>query len=306
MECSTSKIRSNNLFKTALNKLVGKHVDNVYKVTVIYNNDSDNREAYSNSPSAPNIIIETNHVKEKSRKENNIETESPKVPPRRKSRPSSQHSNKVFETHNPFESENMSVQNIKIQHNKLDDEPPKAPPRRRCQPSSQNSCKSYDLHDLSPCPTRPTRRRTYSQSSYKMILFNITSPTSIINRKTLDNFNCIDPYPNEKADCKNAKNENMLKPPLSNLRSSIRKKLSQSPEPVHSENAQNEDKPNSLDKPSTSAITAITANDFIKLDNQIDMAVCNVLMGSKWAKVIKGSSLSLNMLGGRVSFSTFR
>ena len=131
-----------------------------------------------------------------------------------------------------------------------------------------------------------------------MISSNITSPTSIINRKTLDNFNCIDPYPNEKADCKNAKNENMLKPPLSNLRSSIRKKLSQSPEPVHSENAQNEDKPNSLDKPSTSAITAITANDFIKLDNQIDMAVCNVLMGSKWAKVIKGSSLSLNMLGG--------
>ena len=87
----------------------------------------------------------------------------------------------------------------------------------------------------------------------------------------------------------------MLKPPLPNLRSSIRKKQNQSPEPVHIEDTQNEDKPNSLDKPSTSAITA---NDFIKLDNQIDMAVCNALMGTKWAKVIKGSSLSLSMLGG--------
>ena len=261
---------------------------------MIYNNDSDNRKAYSNSPSAPNFIIETNHVKEKSRKENNIETESPKVPPRRKSRPSSQNSNKIFETHNLFPSESVNVQNIKIQQKKSDDEPPKAPPRRKSRPSSQNSCKSYDLHDLSPRPTRPPRRRTYSQSSCKMILSNITSPTPISNHQA-NNSNCTDQYPNDKADCKNANNENMLKPPLPNPRSSIRKKLNQSPEPVHIENTQKEDKPNSPEKPSTSTITDI---DFIKLDNPIDMTVCNALLDTKWASAMKNSSLSLNMLGG--------
>ena len=43
MERSPSKRRSKNLFKTALDKLVGKHVDNVYKVSVIYYNDGDKR-----------------------------------------------------------------------------------------------------------------------------------------------------------------------------------------------------------------------------------------------------------------------
>ena len=79
MECITSKKRSKNLFKTALNKLVGKHVDNVYKVTVL--------------KTFPSItaIKKINQVREK-----NIDDESPKVPPRRKSRPSSQNSIKGF------------------------------------------------------------------------------------------------------------------------------------------------------------------------------------------------------------------
>ena len=80
---STSKRRSKNLFKTALDKLVGKHVDNVYKVTVIYNNDGDNQEANYNS--AQNISIHNNHKKSSEKND-----EPPKVPPRRKSRTSSQ------------------------------------------------------------------------------------------------------------------------------------------------------------------------------------------------------------------------
>ena len=91
MECRTSKRRSKNLSKTALDKLVGKHVDNVYKVTVIYNNDGDNQEANYNS--AQNISIHNNHQKHKSSEKND---EPPKVPPRRKSLTSSQNSNKSF------------------------------------------------------------------------------------------------------------------------------------------------------------------------------------------------------------------
>ena len=263
---------------------------------MIYSNDGDNSQAISNSHSAQNIIIHKNHAKEKSRKENNIETDSPKVPPRRKKRPSSQNSNTTFEAHNLFQSENLNVQN-----NNSDVEPPKAPPRRRSRPSSQNSCKSYDLYDLSPRPTRPPRRRTYSQSSCKMISSNITSPTPTSNHQA-NNFNCIDPYPNAKADCKYAINENMLKPPLPNPKNSIIKKINLSPQPVHIENTHDEDKPKSLDKPLTSAITA---NDSIKLDNPIDMTVYNALMDTKWAKVMESSSLSLNKLGGETKHETY-
>ena len=116
MECSTSKRRSKNLFKTALNKLVGKHVDNMYEVTVIYNNDGDNQEANSNS--AQNISIHNNHQKHKSSEKNYINDEPPKVPPRRKSRPYSQNSNESFEIHKLFQSEYMNTQNIKIKNKK--------------------------------------------------------------------------------------------------------------------------------------------------------------------------------------------
>ena len=67
----------------------------------------------------------------------------------------------------------------------------------------------------------------------------------------------------------------MLKPPLPNPRSSIRKKINQSADPVQIENVQNKDKSNSRENPS---IYTITANDPIKLDNPIDMTVCNSLM----------------------------
>ena len=87
MECRTSKMRSKNLFKTSLDKIVGKYVDNVFKVTVIFNNDNDNQQ--SNSNSAQNIPINNNDPKGKSRTKNNIDDEPPMVHPRCKSRPSS-------------------------------------------------------------------------------------------------------------------------------------------------------------------------------------------------------------------------
>ena len=139
----------------------------------------------------------------------------------------------------------MNAQNNEIKHKKCDDQHPKAPPRRRSRPSSQNSCKGYVLHDLSPRPTRPPRRHTYSQSSCKIISSNITSPTSISNHQAQNYFKYIGPHPTEKADFKVSKNENMLKPPLPNPRSSIRKKINQSADTVHIENVQNKDKPNS-------------------------------------------------------------
>ena len=95
-------------------------------------------------------------------------------------------------------------------------------------PSSQNSCKSYNLHDLSPRPTCPPRRDTYSQSSCKMISSYITTSTTIINQQTENNFECKDQDQAEKADCKLTKNKNMLKPPLPISKSSIRKKINQS------------------------------------------------------------------------------
>ena len=41
---SSGKRTNRNLFKTALDKLVGKNKDNVYKVTVIYNNHEGKHE----------------------------------------------------------------------------------------------------------------------------------------------------------------------------------------------------------------------------------------------------------------------
>ena len=58
----------------------------------------------------------------------------------------------------------------------------------------------------------------------------------------------------------------MLKPPLPNPRSSIRKKINQSPEPVYIDNEQHEDNQNSPKDPS---ISTITVNSFVKLDNPI-------------------------------------
>ena len=128
-----------------------------------------------------------------------------------------------------------------------------------------------------------------------MISSNITSPTPISNHQA-NNFNCLYTDPNEKADCKYAKNENMTKPPLPNLRSSIRKKINQSQEPVQIENTHDEAKPNGPKHSSNSTITA-NGNDSIRLDNPMEQTLCNALLDTKWAKVMKSSSLSLNMLG---------
>ena len=102
-------------------------------------------------------------------------------------------------------------------------------------------------------------------------------------------FECKDQDQAGKADCKLTKNKNMLMPPLPVSRSSIRKKINQSADPVHIENVQNKDKPDSQESP---LISTITANDSIK----IEMTVCNSLMEKKWANAMKKSCLILNKL----------
>ena len=93
----------------------------------------------------------------------------------------------------------------------------------------------------------------------------------------------------------------MLKPPLPNLRSSIRKKINESPEPVYIDNEQHEDNQNSPKDPS---ISTITVNSFVKLDNPIDMTACNALMDKKWVNTMKNSCLSLNKLVGETVHET--
>ena len=88
MECSARRRRRKNLFRTALDKLVGKHLENVYNFTVIYNNDGDNRLVNS----AHNIAMDNNPEENIANTKDNIKDEPPKVPPRRKHRPSSQNS----------------------------------------------------------------------------------------------------------------------------------------------------------------------------------------------------------------------
>ena len=156
---SPGKRRSRNLFRTGLDRLVGRHKDNVYKVTVIQNNSADKHGVMSNSDY--DIPTEASHVNHINREQDHLDDKAPKLPQRRRSRPSRENSYKEFECHNKETSKMNSV--------KHDYAPPIAPPRRRSQHSSQHSCRSYDLHEPSPSPSRPPRRRTYSQSSYKMI-----------------------------------------------------------------------------------------------------------------------------------------
>ena len=139
MECSARKKKSKNLFKIALDKLVGKYVENVN------NNDDDNKQANS----ADSIPMDNNHEQNIPNKRDNIEDEPHKMPRRRKSRPSSKNSFESFEIRSLFERENMNVKKITI------DEPPTAPQRKRSCPGNQNSCKSFDLHTYSQRPTPP-------------------------------------------------------------------------------------------------------------------------------------------------------
>ena len=178
------KRKSKNLFQTALDKIIGRHTsDNVYEVTVIYKSKVEGEQVidkhYNNEAAIDNEFV-------------------PKPPPRRRSRHSSLNSLKSVHLLSDFESDSS--------HNTSED-PPKPPPRRRSRPSSQNSCRSLDLHSTSQSPSRPPRKRSYSQSSNRgSTLGNYSIPP---RSKTTLNRNFSKPQGHDPS---------LAKPPLPNIR----------------------------------------------------------------------------------------
>ena len=196
----SDKRTSRTLFRTAFDKIVGTDQDTVYKVTVIQNNIRDNTENKS-----LNTVLKIQKSEERKSEKINLieESEAPKAPPRRQSRPSSRNSCKDFEQQNPNDKENASVDLI------LNDKPPKPPPRRRSRPSSQNSCRS---NDLPITPTRPRRRGISSHNSYQKV-------SLLTDEKSMSLKNDLFPVGNGTM---YSRFENRLKPPIPSFRSSFR------------------------------------------------------------------------------------
>ena len=267
------KRRSRNLFRTGLDKLVGKHKDTVYKVTVIHTNNIVNHEDDNPTDIQANDISQIRNEETRSIEK----TEPPKAPPRR-SRPSSRNSCKDFE-HQDSLNNNERVTNNTLEESK---ESPKAPPRRRSRPSSQNSCRSYDLHDPPTSPTRPPRRRTSSQSSSK----KISSSTTTARLKS--------PPQTVGGGYQNMQN----KPPVPSLKSSIRIIHKAEEKSDHlKRSASLADVTNKQHEHEQDNIRNVDNNKEknSKISRHDSMKECNSKMDKRWADVMNRSSLSLNM-----------
>ena len=150
---------------------------------------------------------------------------------------------------------------------------------------AQNLCRSYDLNDLQTGPTRPPRRRTSSQSSYK----KISSSTNTARNKS----------PPQANISERGGYQNQNKPPVPSLRSSIRI--------TH----QAEDKSNCLKR--SASLADVTNKEYLG-DNEKDtiiivgykesnskismndsMKECNSKKDKQWADMMNRDNLSLNM-----------
>ena len=189
---------------------------------------------------------------------------------------------------------------------------PKAPPRTRSRPNSRNSCKNSDLYDIPPTP--PPRSRSHSQRSSMIKLDRAPTPPPRSRpqsrnscRGSIQNSHKVN---NHLPDLQSDKKSDISKPPIPPMRSPLRKQRKQivgrSAEETkstrqsvslsdlasvlgyidgdHMEETETDKKPSMLKSASSTS----------KLYNSEDILASNARVESRWATVMKSSSLSLD------------